>query len=82
MSIQLSNELSQLWRVPLQTKRKIIIAVNNQDKTYIATKDFAKYVNIASGTQFMRLYTNDQIRNIRMAEQIKYDKKTYYSHSR
>ena len=60
----------------LRLKRKIIIAVNNQDKTYIATKDFAKYVNIASGTQFMRLYTNDKIRNVHsMAEQIKYDKK-------
>jgi hypothetical protein len=60
----------------LALQRKIIIAVNNQDKTYITVKDFAKYVNIASGTQFMRLYTNDQIRNVHsMAEQIKYDKK-------
>ena len=60
----------------LRLKRKIIIAVNNHEKTYIETKDFAKYVNIASGSQFMRLFTNSKIRNVHsMAEQIKYDKK-------
>jgi hypothetical protein len=56
-------------------KQKIIIAVCNTNKFYRDVKPFYKYVNVASGSMFMRYLTNTQVRNVpSVAELIKYNK--------
>tara|TARA_Y100000816_G_scaffold292612_1_gene289090 strand:+ start:7970 stop:9112 length:1143 start_codon:yes stop_codon:yes gene_type:complete len=66
-----------LGEVPVKDlKRKIIIIVNNQDTTFRDVKDFYQYVNMTSGSIFMRMYTTDQIRNTPSLQELRnYNKK-------
>jgi|UniRef100_A0A6C0IL51 hypothetical protein len=71
------NRRQNLGEAPLlRLRKKIVVVVCNTNKTYLDVKPFYKYVNMTSGSMFMRYYTNDQIRNVPSAEeQVKYDKK-------
>lgn len=66
-----------LGEAPLQDlKKKIIIIVNNVNRTYADVKTFYEYVNMTSGSIFMRMFTADQLRNIpNMQELVTYNKR-------
>ena len=74
---QYENGRENFGEIPLlQLRKKIVVVVCNTNKTYLDVKPFYKYVNMTSGSMFMRYYTNDQVRNIPSLEElIKYDKK-------
>lgn len=74
---QYENGRENFGEIPLlQLRQKIVIIVCNTNKTYMDVKPFFKYVNMSSGSIFMRYYTNDQVRNIPSLEElIKYNKK-------
>ena len=71
------NNYENFGETPLlRLKNKIVIVVCNTNKFYRDVKPFYKYVNVASGSMFMRYLTNDHMRNVpSLAELIKYNKK-------
>lgn len=71
------NNYSNFGEVPLlKLRKRIVLIVNNNDKTYANTKSFSKYVNMTSGSMFMRFLTNSEARNIpSLAELVKFNKK-------
>ena len=71
------NYLNNLGEVPLlKLKGKIVIAVCNENRFYRDIPSFYQFVNVASGSMFMRFLTNDKMRNVpSLAELIKYNKK-------
>jgi hypothetical protein len=70
------NNYENFGETPLlRLKQKIVIAVCNTNKFYRDVKPFYKYVNVASGSMFMRYLTNTQVRNVPSVEElIKYNK--------
>lgn len=68
-----------LGMVPLRNLMgKIIIIVNNSNKSYEDSNEFGEYINMISGTGFMRLHTYSEIKNLdnnQALELIKYNKK-------
>jgi len=71
------NNYTNFGDTPLQElKNKIVLVVSNKDKSYMETESFAKYINITSGSIFMREMTTTEMRNVpSMAETIQYNKK-------
>jgi len=60
----------------LSLGKKIIIIVCNKNKTYMDVRSFYKYVNMTSGSMFMRYHTNEQLRNVpNLDEFVQYNKR-------
>jgi hypothetical protein len=58
------NANFNLGKVPLKNLMgKIIIIVNNDNKTFEDSNEFCDYINMISGTGFMRLYSYSDIKN-------------------
>jgi len=60
----------------LRLGKKIVIVVCNKNKTYMDVRPLYKYVNMTSGSIFMRYHTNEQVRNVpNLEEFIQYNKR-------
>lgn len=68
---------TNLGEMPLLSlSKKIIIIVCNKNKTYMDVRSFYKYVNMTSGSMFMRYHTNEQLRNVpNLDEFVQYNKR-------
>lgn len=68
---------TNLGEMPLLSlRKKIIIIVCNKNKTYMDVRSFYKYVNMTSGSMFMRYHTNEQLRNVpNLDEFVQYNKR-------
>jgi len=73
-----NNPNFNLGMVPLKNlMRKIIIIVNNENKSYEDNIEFTDYINMISGTGFMRMHSYSEIKNMdanQINELIKYNK--------
>lgn len=73
-----NNANFNLGSVPLKNLMgKIIIIVNNENKSYEDSAEFAEYINMISGTGYMRMHSYSEIKNLdnnQINELIKYNK--------